>query len=430
MKKIASFSIALSLIFVFGLPKAIFAQTSADQLQGMINQKNTELQQIQNQRDVFQAQLNVISQSNKTLKSEIDGINYRINQLDLQQKSNRLTVEKLTLEISSMSRDIMEAEVNISKRKEAISDLFREMQSQDRNNLLTIVLQTGGLSESVTRANELVTLNSSLAKSIEDLRSLQDELSDKLQTESQRKRQREIEQANIANNQYILQDQKSEKQEVLSQTKSQEKIYQDQIDKLDEQQSAISEFIEEIEHTLRASFDPSLLPLKRPGVLKFPVSKPILTQYYGPTKFAERNYRTGTHTGVDFGASIGTPVFAAGNGKISRVDNNDRGTSRWNRYQYGRYILLEHDNNLTTLYAHLSKAVVKAGDQVKEGDLIGYAGNSGYTTGPHLHFGLYWTPSIQLKPVPPAAGLVPIGITIDPMDYLPSSDIISMKGSK
>ncbi|MEK7169440.1 MAG: peptidoglycan DD-metalloendopeptidase family protein [Patescibacteria group bacterium] len=432
MKTKEKISIALGLLLAAAvfLPVGVFAQTTADQLQGAINQKNSELQQIQNQKDALQAQLNKISQSNKTLKSEIDGINYKINQLDLQQKSNRLTVEKLNLEINSMSSDISRAESNIKKRKEAIGELFREMQNQDRQNLLFIVMQTGGLSESVSRANETATLNVELAKSIAGLRALQEDLSDKLETESQRKRQREIEQASLASSQYILQDQKNEKQDILSVTKSQEQIYQNQISKLDEQQLAISEFIEGIEDKLRASFNPSLLPLKRPGVLKFPVSNAVLTQYYGPTKFAERAYKTGFHTGVDFSSTIGTPVFATADGKISRVDNNDRGTSRWNRYQYGRYILVEHPNNLTSLYAHLSRAIVKAGDIVKEGDLIGYSGNSGFATGPHLHFGIYWTPSIQLKPVKPAAGLVPIGVTIDPMDYLPESGLISMSGSK
>ena len=304
------------------------------------------------------------------------------------------------------------------------------MQNQDRQNLLFIVMQTGGLSESVSRANETATLNVELAKSIADLRELQDELSNKLEMESQRKRQREVEQASLASTQYILQDQKNEKQDILSVTKNQEQIYQSQISRLDEQQLTISEFIEDIEDKLRASFNPSLLPLKRPGVLNFPVSNVVITQYYGPTKFAERAYRSKFHTGVDFSATIGTPIFALTDGKISRVDNNDRGASRWNRYQYGRYVLMEHPNNLSSLYAHLSRTVVKVGDIIKKGDLIGYSGNSGYAFGPHLHLTVFWTPSIQLKPVPPAAGLVPIGVTIDPMDYLPESGIISISGSR
>ncbi|TSA45480.1 hypothetical protein D4R51_01765 [bacterium] len=427
---------AFILVLGLGSSSGVFAQAipalnaPVDQLQNVINQKNTELQQIQNQRDALQAQLNEISQSKKSLSKEIQSMNYKVNQLDLQQKANRLTVEKLTLEINSMSNNISQAKTDIQKRKETIVKLLQEMQSRDRMNLLTTIFQSGGLSESVERANTTITLNDSLMKSIDDLRNMQDDLAKKLETEGQKKVQRQVEQTNLANTQVILKDQKNEKQDILSQTKDQEKVYQDQIAKLDEQQSAISKFIEDIEDQLRASFNPSLLPLKRPGVLEFPVSNAVVTQYYGPTKFAERAYRTKFHTGVDFNASIGTPILAVADGTISRTDNNDRGISRWNRYQYGRYILIAHTNNLSSLYAHLSRAIVKTGDIVKKGDLIGYSGNSGYTFGSHLHFGVYWTPSIQLKPVPPAAGLVPIGVTIDPMSYLPNSDFVSMSGSK
>lgn len=436
LKKILALSAAASLVLISPLFKNVSAQTSGtvsvpvNQLQNLINQKNAEMRQIQNQRDALQAQLNDISQSKKSLSKEIQSLNYKVNQLDLQQKSNRIMVEKLTLEISSMNQNISQAEKDIEKRKNVIAKLFQEMQDQDHKSLLTMILGSGGLSESVSRANVALNLNEALTKNIAELKNMQDSLSKQLETESQKKAQQQMEQINLANSQYILQDQKSEKQDLLSQTQDKEKIYQEQISKLDEQQDFISKFIEDIEDQLRASFNPNLLPLKRPGVLAFPVSKAIITQYYGPTKFAERAYRTQFHTGVDFGASIGTPIFATADGAVSRVDNNDRGKSRWNRYQYGNYILVAHPNNLTSLYAHLSRAIVKAGDIVKKGDLIGYSGNSGYAFGPHLHFGVYWTASIQLKPVPPAAGLVPIGVTIDPTSYLPAGDVISMSGSK
>ncbi|MBI5732868.1 peptidoglycan DD-metalloendopeptidase family protein, partial [Candidatus Jorgensenbacteria bacterium] len=251
------------------------------------------------------------------------------------------------------------------------------------------------------------------------LRGLQAEFKDKLVEGQNKKREREIEQGSLLNRQDIVVDQKEEKKKLLSQTNNQEKIYQQQVADLDKKQEEISKTIETFEDQLRTSFDPSLLPIKRPGVFNFPVIDPVITQYYGPTKFAERAYRTKIHTGVDFRARVGTPIFAALDGKIVTVDNNDRGVSRWNRYQYGRYIVIEHDNNLSTLYAHLSRTVVKKGDAVQRGALIGYSGNSGYTFGPHLHMGLFWTPSIQFRRVPPAQGFVPIGVTIDIKDYLP-----------
>jgi len=83
------------------------------------------------------------------------------------------------------------------------------------------------------------------------------------------------------------------------------------------------------------------------------------------------------HTGIDFACSYGTPVKAAQDGKV--VFSGDKGG-------YGKTIILRHPSGYTTIYAHLSKASVNYGEYVKQGEIIGYSGNSGRTTGPHLHF--------------------------------------------
>ena len=116
---------------------------------------------------------------------------------------------------------------------------------------------------------------------------------------------------------------------------------------------------------------------------------------------------------------------------IAAVDNNDKGLARWLKYQYGTYVLIEHNNNLSSIYAHLSLAIVEEGSEVKRGDIIGYSGNTGYSTGSHLHFGVYATPVLGwreirskegagLISIPPAAGLVPVGVNINPEGYLPN----------
>lgn len=84
------------------------------------------------------------------------------------------------------------------------------------------------------------------------------------------------------------------------------------------------------------------------------------------------------HNGVDFAAKEGTHVFACKNGKVSFVAYMDS--------IFGNYIVLLHENGLSTVYAHLSKINVKKGDFVRTGDLIGFTGSTGSVTGPHLHF--------------------------------------------
>lgn len=83
------------------------------------------------------------------------------------------------------------------------------------------------------------------------------------------------------------------------------------------------------------------------------------------------------HTGIDIGASYGTNVIASDGGTVI--------TSKYSS-SYGNYIVISHGNGYTTLYAHLSSRLVKAGDNVTQGQLIGKVGSTGASTGPHLHY--------------------------------------------
>jgi murein DD-endopeptidase MepM/ murein hydrolase activator NlpD len=84
------------------------------------------------------------------------------------------------------------------------------------------------------------------------------------------------------------------------------------------------------------------------------------------------------HTGTDFSAPTGTPIYATGDGKVS--------TYKRSRAGYGNHIVIDHGYGYQTLYAHMSKVDVKRGQKVKRGDVIGYIGSSGRSTAPHLHY--------------------------------------------
>jgi murein DD-endopeptidase MepM/ murein hydrolase activator NlpD len=84
------------------------------------------------------------------------------------------------------------------------------------------------------------------------------------------------------------------------------------------------------------------------------------------------------HAGMDFSAKTGTPIYATGDGKISKVRRSRKG--------YGNHVVIEHGYGYKTLYAHMSKYIVKKGQKVKRGDVIGYVGNTGTSVAPHLHY--------------------------------------------
>lgn len=115
------------------------------------------------------------------------------------------------------------------------------------------------------------------------------------------------------------------------------------------------------------------------------------------SRFGYRTVSVGTnnHRALDIAAPKGTDVKAADSGTVVYSGWHD---------SYGNYVKLQHDNGSYTLYAHLSKRLVKAGDRVAQGDIIGKVGSTGESTGPHLHF--------EVR--------TPDNVRVDPEDYLPA----------
>ncbi len=107
-----------------------------------------------------------------------------------------------------------------------------------------------------------------------------------------------------------------------------------------------------------------------------PVNLGYLTSSFG-TRTDPFTHKRRMHHGQDFGVLTGTPVYATADGVVK---------SRNGKTGYGKTIILNHGYGIKTIYAHLSRYAVRPGDEVKRGDLIAYSGNTGRSTGPHLHY--------------------------------------------
>ena len=112
--------------------------------------------------------------------------------------------------------------------------------------------------------------------------------------------------------------------------------------------------------------------------MKTPINGSKLSSGFGMRKHPISGYDK-LHKGVDFAAPSGTPIFAAGNGVIEFIGTNGG---------YGKFIKIRHDSVYKTAYAHMKnyKKGLYKGARVKQGDVIGYVGNTGNSTGPHLHY--------------------------------------------
>ena len=122
-------------------------------------------------------------------------------------------------------------------------------------------------------------------------------------------------------------------------------------------------------------------------LMKTPINGARISSNFGKRKHPISGF-TRLHKGTDFAAPTGTPIYAAGNGTVERASRNGG---------YGNYIKIKHSRGYETAYAHLSKYAkgIKSGKKVKQGDVIGYVGSTGASTGPHLHYEVY----VNGKPV-------------------------------
>ncbi len=115
----------------------------------------------------------------------------------------------------------------------------------------------------------------------------------------------------------------------------------------------------------------------RKSFLRAPVSFQYISSNFKPKRYHPILKRVKAHNGVDYRAPTGTPVKAAGNGRVI--------AATYNKYN-GNYVFIQHANNIVTKYLHFSKRAVKKGQRVKQGQVIGYVGSTGLSQAPHLHY--------------------------------------------
>ena len=125
--------------------------------------------------------------------------------------------------------------------------------------------------------------------------------------------------------------------------------------------------------------------------LRAPLDFAYISSHFNPNRMHPILHKIKAHNGVDYAAKRNTPIMASGDGVISFLGRQSG---------YGRTIEIKHGGNIKTLYAHLEKFEnkIKVGSKIKQGDIIGYVGDSGQATGPHLHFE-FWQGEVRTDPV-------------------------------
>lgn len=383
----------VSSAFLSGVIKSEAA--SIDELKSKIEEKNKQKQEIEKEIAEYEQKAIETGKSAKSLQSTINTLNITKKKIETDIKATENRIDIASLSIEKLEIEINNAQGKIKTGSDSISSAFRKINVAESSSFIETLLTYNNISTLWDEVETLLRFQIGLKKNIDELKELKNELRVKKTEKEKNKKELLSTKSELNDQNKLIEYNKDEKNRLLSATKNKESNYK----KILAEKKALSEaFARELlkfESELKLAIDPKSIPPSGIGVLSWPLDKIFVTQYFGNTDFAMKTnaYNGRGHNGVDFQATPGTRVKAALDGVVMGTGDTDkvcRGAS------FGKWVLLRHSNGLSTLYAHLSLIKVFEGQTVKTGDIVGYSGNTGYSTGPHLHFTVYATQGIQI----------------------------------
>ena len=422
--------IAIALI----LPFTSHAQSAAE-IKQQIDAHAAQIETLNREIAQYQQQLDQVSVKKQTLQNTISSLNLSIKKTAALINVTQNQISSTELEIKQLSNDISEKQNAINQEHAGLAEIIRSIAAADAQPLALQILSENSLADTWRDIDAYDSLQSALGDHIAQITKEKADLTD-TRTKSELKRADLVSQQNTLRlQQGSLNAQKSAQSELLAQTKNQESSYQKIIAEKRAQEAAFEEAINALQAKLKA-VEASAIPPIGSGILSWPLANMVpkdctsiiklasgqscITQYFGNTAFARSAAYNGQgHNGIDLRASIGTPVMAALDGTVQDIN-----LGAVPNCQYGKWVLIRHDNGLTTLYAHLSSITVSNGQRVSTGHIIGYSGQTGYATGPHLHFTVYASSGVTFTNYKCNSGvrikipISPFNGYLNPLDYL------------
>lgn len=397
-------------------------------LQNQINDRNSQIKNLQAEIDAYTNQVASTAEEAKTLKAAITNLESQKKTLLNQITLINLKIQNTQQNISTTINDINQNQDQIEKNKASLAKSLVEMKiNEDNNTFLVSLLGSDGksLSSVLDKTFRLKELNNSINKKVADINRQINTLNTSKTIYEQQKTDLSNLSKDLSNQRTLVVQNQQSKNTLLTQTKNKEQNYKKLIEDRKKKVTDLRDEINSFESKIKYILDRSKLPVGRG--LTWPISRIRITQYFGDTSFSRSGAYNGRgHNGVDFGIPIGTNIFSAADGVVMGTGDTD---SSCPRASYGKWVLIKHSNGLATLYGHLSIINVSAGQAVKIGESIGLSGNTGYSTGPHLHFTVIAADAVRIfgpteyrsrtcgtfMVIPYA----PLNAYLNPMDYLP-----------
>ncbi|MEK7634854.1 MAG: peptidoglycan DD-metalloendopeptidase family protein [Patescibacteria group bacterium] len=416
------FTTILITILTLGISSVSSAQ-SVDQLKQNIDSHTDKIKQLEQEIKTYEKQIEVTNGQAQTLQSAVKVLDINQKKVGTEIKKTETNIQKTNLTIEQLSDEIGDTEKRISANVEAITKIISSIQQNDDKTLIESFLTDKSLADVFNEYEVMNQFQQKVREKTQELLAYEKDLSDKKSASEGQKKNLVSLKSDLSDQNQILASNKKEKTTLLVATKNKETEYKKILAQRQAEKDRFEKELFDFESQLKRAIDPNSFPSSGKGIFSWPLDTVRLTQYFGRTADSGRLYSSGTHNGVDFGASRGTPVKAVLDGIVKGTGNTD---AQKGCYSYGKWILVEHPNGLSTLYGHLDLIKVSSGQQVGQNEVIGYSGNTGYSTGPHLHLTVYASQGVEVQKYSSSINCKNVTIPVadvraylDPMLYLP-----------
>lgn len=379
-------------LFLVSLTAHCLLFTASVSAEDDINQKildlRKQIQELEKQSEQYRGNVVAKQKEAQTLKREIDILSNQILRLETQIQITKRQIDTASLNLTELRNKIFDHQEAISQRRQTVGAILNLINQNDQESLLKVLLKNQQLSDFVVQAQQADKINRGLLAAITVLKTEKEEL-DKNKAEIEQKKQ-ELDQLQISqkSKQIVLNGTRNGKDDLLDRTKGQEAIYQKLLDETERKEAEFFAELKQFEARALATgafivhVTASNMPSRGTKLFQWPEEDYRVTQGYGYTRYARRGaYGGAPHNGMDIAAGYGSPIRPVANGKILASGHNDG---------FGNWVAVRHDYDLVSIYAHLNAPSGLAnGTAVAVGDIIGYEGATGNTTGSHLHLSIY-----------------------------------------
>ncbi len=333
-----------------------------------ISELNEQKQQAENEKDK-------VTEQRESAEEELDNINAQIASIESELFTLQTQLDELNSSISQKEQEITEKQAELDHKEELLKTRMVAMYKGGETTYLDVLLGSSNYIEMYTKYNAIQTIAEKDTELINEVSQQKTDIeNEKQELESSKAEVENIKKQTDAKN-AELKAAKVSKQNTVSQLSAEEQELQK---KIDEFEAAIDRAQQEIANATNGTsgYEGSFSG----GMFEWPISYSYnrITSIFGnrtaPTAGASTN-----HGAIDIGVSY-VPVYAPANGKVI--------LAQWVS-GYGNYIMIDHGGGYYTAFGHLSRFTVSVGTVVSTGQQIAVSGNTGISTGPHLHYEVY-----------------------------------------